>query len=103
MAAKKDFRKRKKESVRQAAEEQIRELFRQAALAGPALAKRYVEIALKISMKTKTPVPRELKRMYCKNCRAYLVPHRNCRIRLSRGKIVYYCLNCKHIRRFGYR
>ena len=96
-------RKAKKQKIMNIAEEQIRVLFKQAESAGQELANRYVKIAVKISTKTKTPIPRELKRRYCKNCLSYLVPDRNCRIRVSKGKIVYYCLECKHFRRFAYK
>jgi len=91
-----------REKTRKKAEEQIRELFSQAESAGGKKADRYVEIALKISTKTKTPVPRELKRRFCKKCRSYLVPGENCRIRVSRGKVICSCFNCKTITRFGY-
>lgn len=96
-------KKERKEKVHKRAENEIKELFRQAESADKKHADRYVEIALKISTKTKTPVPKELKRRYCKNCNVYLVPDKNCRIRLSKGKIVYYCLECKHFRRFSYK
>jgi len=98
------MKQRDKEKTRKIAEAQIKELFDQAAKSEDLkLSKRYVELALNISTKTKTPVPRELKRRFCKNCHSYLVPGRNCRVRVSKGKVVYYCLNCKHFQRFIYR
>ena len=90
-------------AIRKKAEEQIRELFRQAESAGQELADRYVRLAWSIATKTKTPFPRELKRRFCKNCFSYLVPGKNCRIRVSKGKIVCLCQNCRHFRRFVYK
>lgn len=59
------------------------------------LADRYVEIARKISMKYLVPIPTELKRRFCKHCYSYLIPNKNCRIRIHRGKVIIYCYNCK--------
>jgi len=59
------------------------------------LANRYVELARKISMRSLTPIPRELKRHFCNHCHCYLLPNINCRIRIHRGKIIIYCHNCK--------
>lgn len=59
------------------------------------LADRYVELARKISMRSLAPIPRELKRHFCKHCYCYLLPNTNCRIRIHRGKIIIYCYNCK--------
>jgi ribonuclease P protein subunit RPR2 len=94
---------RDKAKIKKRAEAQIRELFRQAESSSLSNANRYVKIALKISTKTKTPIPRELKRRFCKKCKSYLVPGKNCRVRVSRGKIVYYCLQCKKFMRFVYK
>jgi ribonuclease P protein subunit RPR2 len=94
---------RSREKTRALAEEQIRELFRQAESASPALANRYVKIAWGISTKTKTPIPRELKQRFCRKCLSYLAPGRNCRIRVSRRRVACYCFNCKKFRRFVYK
>jgi len=59
------------------------------------LANRYVEIARKISMRSKITIPREFKRRICKHCYKYLIPGANCRIRIYRSKIIIFCNNCK--------
>ncbi len=59
------------------------------------LSDRYVEIARKISMKYLVPIPTEFKRRFCKHCYSYLIPNKNCRIRIYRGKVIIYCYNCK--------
>ena len=66
------------------------------------LSDRYVAIARRISMKHKVKIPVKLKRRFCKNCFAYLMPSVNCRVRTQRGKVVYYCLNCRNFMRFPY-
>ena len=59
------------------------------------LADRYVEIARKLSMRYLVKIPKEFKRKYCKHCYSYLIAGKNSRVRVSRGKIVLYCKNCK--------
>ncbi|MBD3304020.1 ribonuclease P [Candidatus Woesearchaeota archaeon] len=89
--------------MKKTAKERIKHLFRQAEKAfnkNPSLSNRYVTLARKLSMKYKVPIPRELKRKFCKHCYKYLVPGKNCRIRTKDGKVVYYCLNCKKFMRF---
>ena len=66
----------------------------------PRLADRYVYLARKIAMKYKVRIPPELKRKFCKYCHTYLVPSVNCRVRVQRGKVVYYCMKCKKFMRF---
>jgi len=66
------------------------------------LSNRYVSLARKIAMKYKVKMPRELKRSYCKHCLSYLKPGANCRVRVQRGKVIYYCLNCKKFMRIPY-
>jgi len=68
-----------------------------------ALANRYVILARKIAMKVKLRIPSNLKRRYCKHCYKFLMPGVNCRVRTQRGKVVYYCLECKKFMRFPYK
>ena len=92
--------KKKPEKQVEIAKERIQRLFELAEEAKtPELAKRYVFLARRISMKLKVKIPRELKRRYCKHCLAYLIPGRNLRVRMQTGKVVYTCLSCnKHMR-----
>ena len=67
------------------------------------LSKRYVDIALKISMKTRTRIPAEYKRFICRKCRTILIPGVNCRFRLQPRRephIVRTCLECGRVTRF---
>lgn len=67
-----------------------------------ALAHRYMRMARRIAMKYKMAFPLSLKRQICKHCHHYLVQGVNCRVRLTQGKVVYYCMDCKHFMRFPY-
>ncbi|MEF8879438.1 MAG: ribonuclease P [Candidatus Thermoplasmatota archaeon] len=58
-------------------------------------ANRYVEIARKLSMRHLVKIPRKYKRRFCKHCYHYLLPGVTCRIRIHKGKVVFYCYNCK--------
>jgi ribonuclease P protein subunit RPR2 len=68
------------------------------------LARRYVELARKISMRTKVRIPREDKRFICKNCLMPLIPGRNARVRLTSEKmsVTITCLTCQGIKRYPY-
>jgi ribonuclease P protein subunit RPR2 len=67
------------------------------------LADRYVDLARRISMRYLVPIPKEFKRSFCKYCYCYLLPDKNCRIRIKKGKIVVFCLNCSKFMRFPLR
>jgi len=59
------------------------------------LANRYVEIARKISMKYQISIPKDLKRCFCKHCYSFMLPNVTSRVRMNKGKIVFYCFKCK--------
>jgi ribonuclease P protein subunit RPR2 len=70
----------------------------------PDLSERYVELARKISTRTKVRIPREKKHYLCKNCGQPLVLGKNARVRLSPGnsRIIITCLNCGTLRRYPF-
>lgn len=85
------------------AKERIEVLFKQARnmfKEDDKLADRYVNLARKIAMKYKVRIRPELKRRFCKHCYKYLMPGVNCRVRLQKGKVVYFCQGCKKFMRF---
>lgn len=91
--------------LKENAKAQINELFIQAEARHknqPELSDRYAGLARKIAMRYKVKVPKALKRRICKSCHKYLVFGVNCRVRLNKKKIVYYCLGCRHFMRFPY-
>ena len=67
------------------------------------LANRYVTLARKIAMKTKSRIPLELKRQFCKHCYGYLMPGVNSRVRTRAGKVIISCLDCKKFMRIPVR
>ena len=66
------------------------------------LSRRYVDLAQRISERTKVRIPSELKRYLCKNCGIALVPGTNARIRLHarNSGIVLTCLSCGAVKRY---
>ncbi|MDI9644756.1 MAG: ribonuclease P [Candidatus Verstraetearchaeota archaeon] len=69
----------------------------------PALANRYVEIALRISMRTRVRIPKELKRNLCRGCNSLLYPGITSRVRISASRSPHLsvtCLNCGSVRRY---
>ena len=62
--------------------------------------KRYFSLARAIGMRTKTPLPEGT--LYCRRCETMLFPGRNCRVRLSSGRIAVHCLDCGAVRRRPY-
>lgn len=66
------------------------------------LSRRYVDLARRISERTKVRIPSELKRYLCKECGIALVPGRNAKVRLHARNtgVVITCLECGAMRRF---
>lgn len=94
----KDKKITKKEAL-----EKIKVLFKEAKLQfskNPSLSNRYVKLARKIAMKYNIRMPREFKRKFCKHCYTYLVPSKNCRVRIHKSRVIYYCNKCKKFMRF---
>ena len=100
------FHKRGMKKYKKIALERIKILFREAIKAFkkyPERAHRYIFIARKIAMKTKTKIPSNLKKRYCKHCYKFLQPGVNCRIRVKNKTMIYYCLNCRKYMRFPFK
>ena len=69
------------------------------------LSRRYVNLARKISSRTKVRIPRESKMYLCKGCGLALVPGHNAKIRLHAHTtgIVISCLSCGAVKRYPVR
>jgi len=83
--------------------EKIKVLFSEAKVQfseNPGLANRYVKLARKLAMKFNITMPREFKRKFCKHCYSYLVPNKNCRVRIHKSRVIYSCNKCKKFMRF---
>lgn len=63
-------------------------------------ARRYMEIARRISMRTQTPMPPEP--VCCKGCMQPMVPGLNSRVRVRNGRVVLHCLVCDRCIRTKY-
>ncbi|MDH5441194.1 MAG: ribonuclease P [Candidatus Bathyarchaeota archaeon] len=87
-------------SVRHIASRRIQRLFQLAMeniRTNPKLAQRYVEVAKKIAMRTRLHLPKEYSHMVCKNCKSFILPGVNCRVRIQprrEAHVVITCLIC---------
>jgi ribonuclease P protein subunit RPR2 len=63
------------------------------------LARRYVDLARRIGMRTRTKIPG--KYIYCKNCLAPMTPG-TFRVRLKNRKVIMRCTECGSIKRIPY-
>ncbi|MDK2849350.1 MAG: ribonuclease protein subunit [Candidatus Woesearchaeota archaeon] len=68
----------------------------------PELSKKMVEDILYFSRKTKTSIPKEVKRFICKKCHSVLIPGINLRVRLQKNHVVYLCKECKTLYRYPF-
>ena len=94
-----------REAVASIARERIEILIHQAkemARKNEDLSRRYVDLARRISKRTKTRIPSEVKRYLCKGCGIALVPGHNARVRLYAHNtgVVITCLSCGSVRRY---
>jgi len=91
-----------KRGAKDIAEERVDVLFEEAARAAlsgdDAHAKRYVELALRMSERHK--VRARHKRTYCPECHSYFVPPRTVRVRTGSGRVCMTCLSCGHVTRY---
>ena len=65
---------------------------------------RYIELMRRIGLRYNVRIPRKIKRSFCKNCNALLIPGKTARVRLdSKRKIrIVKCLICQKIYRYPY-
>lgn len=68
----------------------------------PTLAKKYVALARKLAKRNNISL-KKFKKKFCKKCNIYFVPGRNCKVRLSKGKISIKCLGCGTYARYIYK
>lgn len=99
------LKRRKREEIRNVARQDIAALF-QLAVSEPneVLRKRYVFEAREISKRSRTPIPRQFRHFFCRNCGTpWFGSQRRVRLRSSRKSrrrhIVFTCLVCGNARR----
>ena len=68
------------------------------------LAQKLANQARKLQMRTRIKFPLEWKRRFCKHCKSFLYPGKNCRIRLSSSNkvVAILCFNCNNYSRIPY-
>jgi len=68
------------------------------------LARRYIEIMLKIAGKARIKPPRYIRRGYCRRCHIPLIPGLTLSVRVrgsgKSSRLVYRCLQCGWVRRY---
>jgi ribonuclease P protein subunit RPR2 len=79
--------------------ERAREFFPE----NPAWSDRCVALARRIAMKQRVRIDRPFRRQFCHHCEKYLVPGKNVRVRVSRGRVIMTCLSCRRQMRFMLR
>jgi len=82
--------------------QQIRALFDAASLIfanSPEKARALVKEAHHLVLRSKVKLPAMLKRRFCKYCHALWIPGKTVRVRLTKSRVVYSCLKCRHIKR----
>jgi len=97
-----------KDNLEKIAKERIEILFEKAEQAlknnNPGLSKRYVALARQIGMKLELPIPRNLKRKFCKKCSIFWIPGKTLRTRIKKHekRMTFTCLECGNIQRYPY-
>ncbi|MCX8173241.1 MAG: hypothetical protein N3F63_01335 [Thermoplasmata archaeon] len=98
-------RRRTKEDI-QIAEERIRHLFETATgffnSGWLDHSRRCIQLARKIGMRYNVRIPRDLKRLYCRQCHTLLLPGRTARVRVKKARVIITCQNCGNVARYPY-
>ena len=95
----------KKSTARDVAKERIRLLIDHAlreALHDDILANKQAMLAKKIAMRMRLRLPYEIRQLYCKRCKEFILPGISSRIRTGRSRLKAVritCLKCGHIYR----
>jgi ribonuclease P protein subunit RPR2 len=66
------------------------------------LANSQAQIAKKIAKRLRLKLPYDIRQLYCKKCKQFIVPGFNCRVRIGRSKIKALritCLLCNNVYR----
>jgi len=66
------------------------------------LANKQARLAKKIAMRFRLRLPYDIRQLYCKKCKLFMIPGRSARVRMGRSNtrgIRITCLNCGHVYR----
>ena len=84
--------------TRQIAQQRIHRLFdlaKEKIRDEPKLAQRYAVIARKIAMRAKLRLPAEYRRMVCRDCKSFIYPGVNCRVRVQQRREPHMVITCQ--------
>lgn len=62
---------------------------------------RHVKKARKIAMRKTIRLPRSIRAQFCNSCKIPFAIGKNCTIRTRNKFVIYHCLNCKNMQKFG--
>ncbi len=68
----------------------------------PVLAQKQAKLAKRISTKFRVRLPYEIRQLYCKKCKLFIIPGKTARVRVGRTSVKAVritCLNCGHVYR----
>ncbi len=65
----------------------------------PERSHKYIQIILKLAAKAGVRIPRKFRSNYCRKCKIYLSSGANSKVRTRNGKLIVFCMRCKHYRR----
>jgi ribonuclease P protein subunit RPR2 len=68
----------------------------------PKLAQKQALLAKKISMKFRVRLPYQIRQLFCKKCKEFIVPGKTARVRVGRANVKAVritCLKCGHVYR----
>lgn len=68
----------------------------------PERSQHYASMILDTAKRMKLRLPLSVKRFICRKCSSLLVPSKTLKVRSLKGFMIYQCLNCNYIRRYGY-
>ena len=63
------------------------------------LASRQAKLAKKMAMRYRLRLPYDIRQLYCKKCKAFIVPSKSARVRIGRSKtraVRVTCVKCSH-------
>ncbi len=85
----------KKNNKKQIALQRVSDLINTALYTQDLFADDHVNIAKKIIAKYKIKIPFEYRILFCKNCKKFIIPGKNSRIRIGRSRIKALRITCK--------
>ncbi len=68
----------------------------------PERSKRYISMILDLVKKVRIRLPKKIKMFICKDCKQILIPGKNLEVRSQKGFMIYKCLLCGKIKKYGY-